>query len=541
MERKTLLSLAIVASMIFAMLPFVARVNAQGQGRVSLLVDGMSEVYKSPCNDFTVTAYIELDPGTRIDFWALEIHWNPAVVELKTGSYLDVTEGTFMSNFGATVFVVQAPDNVAGILPDIACGFLGVVYATGSGVLCTINFHAKDYGDSLIEIYTPNEESYLLDGANLVEMVASNVMVHVVPPPATAPTAVISVSPGTRVPVCTVVTLNASGSLPGFDTLPDPGHTVPITSYEWELAYDNGTVVYLSGMVVTFHCDSDVDLTVTLTVTAPDNNPPTAPDYVNHHSTSVRIIQYIPAPPPTGPFIDVYVTNRGNINGTYGSEPPYDVWADAYGPQELVCVEAKVTYNDEAVEYKPVAFEVIDGKGVTRDYRVVFTDEFGKAGFCFRIPWEGSGAEAQFGNWHVVATVDIAGTVVSDEVWFRFGYLLYIESLAVSPEYPNPVYKRGILTIDLVIRSIAFTNKTALITVVAYDNCTVPIGKATTPGLFTVPPDTSTPFTFTIQIPRWAFVGDATVYANVFKDAPSAGGVPYCPEKSALFYIGKTP
>lgn len=40
-----------------------------------------------------------------------------------------------------------------------------------------------------------------------------------------------------------------------------------------------------------------------------------------------------------------------------------------------------------------------------------------------------------------------------------------------------------------------------------------------------------------ITIPDNAIVGDAIVYANLYSDWPSNGGIPYCPEKSASFKI----
>jgi len=557
MKMKTLLSLAIVMSMILAAMPLIPYANARQviYAPDPVVIDvrfdnGLNEITKTVCNVFTVDVYLSIPSGVSIDFWDVEIHWDPTQLELQHGTAADVTEGPFMKHFNsATLFVVQDPDNVAGILPDIACGYTAVATATGpyTDKLCSISFHCKNQGDSTIVLYKPNEETYLLLGIIGVNIdTATNGLIHQLAPAATPPTAVI-VAP-VKVPVCTMVTLDGSSSIQGHDTLPLPsGNDCPITTWNWHLdfVYTNGTPpksVDLTGETVQFHCDGPGTVTVTLTVIAPDTVPPTAGSYVDHATSAPWVItQFIPAPPPTGAFIDVYVTNNGDINGTYGSAPPYDVWADAYGPQQLVCVQAKVSYNDEPVEYKPVAFEVVDAHGVSRDYRVVFTDENGLAGYCFRLPWEGKDAEAQFGDWHIVATVDIAEVIKTDTVWFRFGYLVYIKDISVVPAYPTAIYKMQTLQIDLTIHNIAFTTKMALITVVAYDNCSVPIGKATTVGLYAVPPDADTLMAFFILIPKWAFVGAGTVYANIFTKAPSAGGVPYCPEASELFYLAKTP
>jgi len=564
MKMKTLLSLAIVMSMMLSAMPLIPYASARNiiyapdPIVLSVIFDnGLGEVTKAISNNFIVNITLSIPAGIQMDFWDMEIHWDPTKVELQTHSAADAVEGPFMAKYpngttrGATVFVAQAPDNGAGILPDIACGFVsgGPVDGPVSGVLMQVKFHCIDQGDSIIEIYKPNEESYILLGINGINIdTTNNGLLHQVAPPATPPTAVITAP--NKVPVCTMVTLDGTGSLPGHDSLPLPsGNDCPITNWNWQLdfVYTNGTppkTVFLTGDIVQFHCDGPGTVTVTLTVTAPDPVPPTAGGYVDHDDAQKVIEQFIPAPPPTGAFIDVYVTNNGDINGTYGSAPPYDVWADAYGPQQLVCVEAKVTYNNEPVEYKPVAFEVIDAHGVSVDYRVVFTDENGLAGYCFRLPWEGKDAEAEFGAWSIVGTVDIAEHIVTDTVRFRFGYLLYIQSITLTPSYPTPVFKypkmNYVLHIVLNVTNIAFTTKLALLTVVAYDNCTVPVGKATTPGLDPVPADTSTLFAFDIIIPHWAFVGSGAAYANIFTKAPSAGGVPYCPEATELFYIGNT-
>lgn len=553
MKMKTLLSLAIVISMMLAALPLIPYANARNMIYATdpvvmgiIFDNGTNATTKSVGSNFVVNVTLSIPSGISMDFWDLEIHWNPTQVALQTGTSADVVEGPFMKHWGTTVFVAMDPDNVAGILPDTACGFVagGPVVGPYSGVICQIKFRCIAEGDSIIEIYWPNWETYLLLGTDGIYIDAAyNGALHQQAPPAQAPTAVITAP--NKVPVCTNVTLNGTSSLPGHDTLPSPGHDCPITTWNWHLVFDytNGSSAELdlTGDVVHFHCDGEGTVTVTLTVIAPDPTPPTAGTYVDHDDATKVIEQYIPAPPPTGAFIDVYVTNNGNINGTYGSEPPYDVWADAYGPQQLVCVQAKVTYNDEPVEFKPVAFEVIDNTGASRDYRVVFTDEHGLAGFCFRLPWQGANATALFGDWHIVATVDIAEHIVSDTVWFRFGYILEITALYVAPSYPSPVYKLDPLSIKVTVHNIAFTSKLGFLTVVAYDNCSVPIGKATTPGLFLFAANTDTNNTFTITIPKWAFVGTGTIYANLFTKAPSAGGVPYCPEAFDLFYLAKTP
>jgi len=125
--------------------------------------NGLNEIVKTAGDNFVVSIKLTLPAGVVIDYWDMEIHWNTAALSLQNGIVSDVVEGPFMSAFGTTDYGLQSPDNAAGILPDISCGFLTGGDASGSGILCTIKFHCIVPGDGLITIYLPNEESYLLD------------------------------------------------------------------------------------------------------------------------------------------------------------------------------------------------------------------------------------------------------------------------------------------------------------------------------------------------------------------------------------------
>jgi hypothetical protein len=111
-----------------------------------------------------------------MDFFDIGIQWDPLALELKTGnSATDIFEGGFMKAFGSTVFPgasLIGQNLTAGYISDIPCGFLTGGPAHGNGTLLTIAFHAKalnSTGASII-IMSPNTVSYLLLGANLVNI-----------------------------------------------------------------------------------------------------------------------------------------------------------------------------------------------------------------------------------------------------------------------------------------------------------------------------------------------------------------------------------
>jgi hypothetical protein len=520
MKGKALLSLAIVLSMVFAFVP-LAPVKAQGATIEIVFHDTGTSVYDPAPptgTNFVVTVHITNSPP--IVQWMVRISWDPTVLSLTA----DPVEGPWLKGSPArpTMFLYLAPE--PGRLPEVTCVLLAAGTSQGNGDLMYLNFHVDNAllgAESYITIY----ECAILDElGNALPVSAVNGVMRWPAPEATPPHAAFTPPTCTYYYVGDTVNL-VSTSTGGIDTLPSP-HSCPITSWTWDIDLGNdGSIDFtLTGETASFVCDAPGDVGITLTVVAPDTNPPSAPTYVDHDSAKHVIHQAVR---PVGPAIDVYTERGGMMPGAP---------SDAYGPQEEVCVFAKVTYNDEPVEYKPVAFEIIDPNGVSRDYRTDFTDEFGIANVCFRIPWEGSGAEDLFGTWTIVGSVSISEQEVSDICTFKFGYILSFRSIIVTG---SPLHKNDILYVSADIQNIAFASKDTFLTIVLADNCGVPINKET--AYITVFADDGLTPIYGITIPKWAFVGAGTVYVNLFTAPPSSGGVPYCPEATGSFEILKTP
>jgi len=527
MKGKTLLSLAIVATMILAALPIVA-VKAVTDPTIEVCFeDGSHEISYAPCTNFTVDIKI-FDTPAITQYIIRNITWDPTKLELKTGTEEDIVQGTFLGGTFLVSLGIES-DRIAEVTEARVSGT-----RSGSGLLFQVLFHCLAPGDTTIHL----EFAVLLNGLVIVPSSTVDALVHQVAPPATPPTAKIKEPlDGSTIFVCSYVTLDGSTSVDGWDTMgtlnPD-GHACPITDWMWTLTFPNATVVVLHDEIIVdaFHCDGPGDVTITLTVTAPDWDLPSAPTYVDHNSKTITIHQVIK---PVGPAIDV-ITQKGPFPlGSTPNNNPIGV-SDAFGPQEEVCQIAKVTYNDEPVEYKPVSFEKIDPHGIPREFRVAFTNASGIAMVCFRIPWEGSSAEDLFGNWTIFASVDVAQVVVTDSVIFEFGYIISIRDITVTG---SPLYKGDTMTIDVDLKSISMVAHDVLLTIVACDECGVPIGL--TADFITVAAYDGWSAGHTITIPSWAFVGTGTIYVNVFTDYPSLGGVPYCPEQTAIFTILATP
>jgi hypothetical protein len=167
-------------------------------------------------------------------------------------------------------------------------------------------------------------------------------------------------------------------------------------------------------------------------------------------------------------------------------------------------------------------------------YRVAFTDENGIATINFRVNWPCENASLQiFGIWTVYAAVDIAQIKVIDILHFQVGWLIQITKITLN----EAEYRHGWhMTIDLDYVSISAQVRPAVFTITIYDELGVGLGSMT----IVIPAVTKGTYTVELtcfRIPKWAYAGTATAYANVFTDYPTLCGVPYGPEASKTFII----
>jgi len=313
----------------------------------------------------------------------------------------------------------------------------------------------------------------------------------------------------------TDVTFDATSSKGGFNGV----NMCPITCWRWNFGDGTGWFNCSDKEVWVHNFAAPGLYTVYLEVYAPGAVPET--DSVTH---DVRVI-----PPPMGAYIDLMAPTQTPYNGT-GT----DVECDAFTPQQLVILKAKVTYNLDPVEGKLVGFEVTDANGDCVTYRTATTDASGQAEVEFRIP-----SMPAFGTWLATAIVDVAGTTVADTMTFEVGWIIEIKS--VTPE-TGTYHKCEMMYFIIAVKSISLITRVTTMTVVVYDECGVPIGQIVITAWEIEARATVEYITVIgIHVPSWAFVGKATVYANAFTDLPSANGVPYCPEKDAEFLIERIP
>jgi len=214
--------------------------------------------------------------------------------------------------------------------------------------------------------------------------------------------------------------------------------------------------------------------------------------------------------------------------------------SDAFGPEEEVVIYALVTYNDYPVSSAQIAFE-IHGPSNPMQNITLFnygqTNESGIARISFRI---GLRTEITFGEWAAIGSVFLAGEVSLDFLFFRVGWIVEmvsIKTLNESHVEQTSFMRNSAVGIELAVRSISMSEKTATLAITLYDNMSRLIN-STEINDFRVPPNETLVYSYSsLFIPESAFAGEATVDTCAYTALVSSGGVPYSPKVSKHFLI----
>lgn len=288
-----------------------------------------------------------------------------------------------------------------------------------------------------------------------------------------------------------------------------------IILYEWN--FGDGTPTVTEYDPITTHVFMNAgDYTVTLTVTDNDG-------WQNSTSKLIKVLPYLLT-------IDVYTQHPDPYSGRGPNQP-----SDAFAPQEKVILYAKVTYNYEPVWNKEVTFAVNDTSGAEFVVRTNSTDEDGIATIWFLLPTN----PIFFGTWFVLATVSVSEAKANDTLTFEVGWLIELLEVETADQYGEPknIFIRTEDTyFNIILKNIAFTTKGTNLTVSISDETGTPIGAANL-WIEVLPGTHEFNLIFSIGIPEWSYVGEATAYANALRMA----GDPYCPGISTTFYISPNP
>jgi hypothetical protein len=214
--------------------------------------------------------------------------------------------------------------------------------------------------------------------------------------------------------------------------------------------------------------------------------------------------------------------------------------SDAFGFGEDIQINALATYKEEPVSEILVAFEIIGPMNSFENFtsfRSAFTDENGVATISFRTPYL---LEAAFGQWTVFGSAKICDLPVNDSVMFKVGWIVEIVSINTVNLYhvsQEEFSRGGYVGVELGLKGISMTPKTASLTVAAYDLLNNLIN-STELDNFLVPPNETIVYAYLfVYLPKTAQKGVATVYADAYTAPVNMNGHPYCPEVSKPFSI----
>lgn len=238
-------------------------------------------------------------------------------------------------------------------------------------------------------------------------------------------------------------------------------------------------------------------------------------------------------------------TSMGDVD-LFTQKEPYsgrgeNVKSDAFGPEERVILYCYVAYGQVPKQDLLVAFE-ITLPNLASFSLTSSTNSSGIATVNFTImtpPLEINASDI-FGGWFMIANVLIGGVTCHDTLTFdvdRIVKLLSIRTIDENLTYRTSFGKGGDVGVEVILRNKAMITKSSNLALVIKDALNVPVDYLKV-DRFDVQSNEKLVFVyFTLNIPRWAYNGNATLAVSAFTASPAEGGVPYCPSISTTFII----
>jgi len=290
-------------------------------------------------------------------------------------------------------------------------------------------------------------------------------------------------------------TVTSGNAAKGIDKEFDSGFIASGDSFSYKFT-DDGTYNYFC----TLH--PWMEGKVSITRSGPIISPPT--------TTPTPIPTPTPTPTPTTP---------GTIS--------VSVDDSQYAPGELVTV--KVSTSKSAI----VAISVIGSNQDSIVSRSVSTDSRGNGSLQFKLP-----ESSQNGTYRVDSTATVSGSKVSDSTSFSVKSTevrISIVSLQPTDQQGNTVssFTKGKLGFAKIVLN-SDSSASSLVTINLFDSDLTSLGI----GSFkTTLSSGQSEMTLSFFIPNDAELGTGDIYANVFSDWPSQGGVPLTGETSSQVRI----
>jgi len=237
----------------------------------------------------------------------------------------------------------------------------------------------------------------------------------------------------------------------------------------------------------------------------------------------------------SGGRIDLF-SGKDQCNGR-GSNVP----SDAFGPEENAVLYALVTYGDSPVENLVVAFSVRLPTNASFGLTArTGPDGVATVNFTISTPPISINESDVFGVWLAQATVLMGDEAYQDTMGFKVDWIVKLISVrAIDAKLTSRTYFGigGDVGLEIVLRSVSMVVRSAVIAIVIQDELQVPVN-FTMINDFQVQPNEKMAFLYCeLQIPKWAHIGEATVFASALTALVDRNGVPYCPGVSTSLFI----
>ncbi len=218
--------------------------------------------------------------------------------------------------------------------------------------------------------------------------------------------------------------------------------------------------------------------------------------------------------------------------------------SDAFGPGEVVDLNALVTLNNTGVQNLLVTFEVTTPTGASFTLTSA-TNSSGVAFVNFTIPAPSAGLNESelFGTWKALANTMIGGNTAQDTLTFLVDWviqILSVETIAGNLSHETFFGIGGDVGFEITLRSVSMRLRNATIAITVQDELGVPINFSEIDNFEVQPNGKLVHLYARAQIPVSGpvpFIGNATATVSVL-DAPAGnGGTTYGPPGSATFFI----
>lgn len=235
----------------------------------------------------------------------------------------------------------------------------------------------------------------------------------------------------------------------------------------------------------------------------------------------------------------------GNLDLFTGKEPNDgrgpNMPSDSYGPEESVILYALVTYDNAPIRSVPVAFHVVLPSNASFSLSTL-TNATGIAATSLTIlmPPVDANESDIFGEWSVAANAVVNSTPIQDTLTFRVDWIVKLLSVKTIDEelgYRTSFGRGGDVGLEVVLRSIALTVKTATIAIVIQDVFNAPVSYTEIDDFKLQPNEKLVYVYFKLRIPSWVIPGNSTIYVSALTSPASSSGVPYCPSISTHFSV----